>query len=1488
MYLKGDIQMKKLKSKMKRYISILLSVSLLSLALPANHSYAIENSLGGITFNDTTSLANMENILSSTHTLAYSDGQALSEATTQAGDALFVYNEPATVTANGVTALDITTDDSWRCGAVFRAMDENNYSWVGFDNATTLRIRECINGSSSDTLETIAAMPASFRLEVKYWGDSLKIFADGTQIFSGSRPRAAEPDNNTIVTGKSGVMGWSIHHALFDNLTISRYAPSVEIATVGSVEGAIEGQNISFTMPYGTDLSGLTPSFTTNPSTGVEVSPVGVQDFSNGNMVVYTFSLSDGGTQTYNVSAKWAPMEVYTNEFTGSENAALIAQMVNIGDTGNTITHSSDRVTIANSSGNDLYIDSASPNVANGIASVDYINHSEWRSGILFRAVDSNNFSWAALESANRLRIRENIAGTERDILVDGLTLPGNSFELSVQYYGDYLLVKADDTVLYNGVRPFKDGNDPLSAGPVSGHAGVMGWSVKNTSFDNLKMKEFVPSIIAASGTDAVATISDKKIQYTLNHAENLSSFTPSFTAFPPDAAITPVGPQDFAAYNAAINGIPYTISVGAVNDVYQVFASSSNQDTLCTIENSKISVRFNKQFPAVYDYTYKGTTNGVIGGSDLSYSDSIKINDKSYSPTVVFNELEDGSIKYDITLTGVTVGSVTGKTVTFSVIYTLVDSTVEMQIIDVTGDETNKPFKITIDSPIFSIRENGDHAAVTTGGSNGNGGDGGTSYLASTGSLNKSSLSYVFASNDKAAAAVYTQDQYNRPYSAKIGTYNNAKKGLVYSDGYNYRLSDGVRPSKDIDANNSEYIPYKLKVYLCADANNNGNVDWQDAALWIRTQIPQMPDSVREFFNGGSWAQTHAAFPGNGNNGTSAVSNYAGFTTIYSELSQLLEAQKQIYNMTDGIGRTSFEVVGWNGRGHDYAWPNINEVTYNPALGTEAEFTAMQTAMKAYNGDLSFHTNQTDMCDNSESYLRNQESNIYGNRAASTGIIQYNSSVFGWNAYKMSHFKDLSSALNRINAFIGTTENVGTAGRFNAPQFLYSDVMLDYPASGYTNTDEQYAKFRLVDRYETLGTNLATEYYFSEKRTGGLYLMKNNSYPNIVDQFINAGQTIINDTRNVAVQAKDYIWANLYSDVYRDGNASIAGSGNGNKLSTIQTEETFLLSYLNGFVGKNKLQSYTENGTKLATNWSNGVVFQADTSTNKLTVTENSVTLANLQLTGGRIMGDSFIPAYDGTNRIFAFSSNGGQKTWTIPSYISGTGLQLYRLTSDGRVYEGAVSAVEGKVTLNLNAGVAYVLDYTSGASTDSVSENVILTSDVTASSNEKRAIWSSYITEAPIPSEDIYVSKPDGSPWQVDNDPLLKDLTTKMFKSGDATKLRYYRFIISGYSADGVDETYWKPETGGSHWINYAFTGNRTISSLSLKHQSSTDNLTASFTATKADGSTVELYQGTVGKDFNYVLSDPVQDVVSIKVNITNAAGVTVKISEVAAKTL
>lgn len=896
---------------------------------------------------------------------------------------------------------------------------------------------------------------------------------------------------------------------------------------------------------------------------------------------------------------------------------------------------------------------------------------------------------------------------------------------------------------------------------------------------------------------------------------------TPVYSTLPQNCQVTPEGELDLSAG-------PQTVTLEG-GDSWTV-QGICTADLLVTLENEHLSVRLNRQYPQVFDYTL--ADGRCMKGSGEYGEQTVSVNGKAYPAQVELEQPQKDQAVYHVTLEEVELGGQT-RTLTFDCVFALEDGVLVKTIEHVTGDAEGTPLTITLEGATLQVDSTQQQAQLAVNGGNEN-----TIFsLDSCTDLTKNDLSYAFVSGDGVSGTLYQQDQYGHPFQARVSSTAQGKTAAIYETGYVVRLSDGTIPEKETEKGKTQPIGYTVRVYLCGDENENGTVDWQDSALWVRGQIPQVPDDLKDHFLGGNWKQVHGAFPGNAD--TNAA-NFTGSTVVFSTPEQLIEIQRQLSNMTDGLSKQGFALVGWQGRGHDYGRPNINEVPLNPVYESVEKYRQAQQDIQQYGGHLGFHLNMTDMATNSESYLRGDEPSVFGNRSSSTGQLQY--SNFGWSAYKICHFADYLYAMNRRDAFVE---------RFEAPFILYQDVLLDYPMNGSGVNEERYAKYREIQHWKNLGTYAATEYYQSEKRTGGQFMLKNYQQPNPVDEFIIAGQTYIHSTRNYQAIPTDYIWANLCSDNALTGNIMAT---NVMKFAEEETQTMILQQLVNSYVASAGLREYVNEGNVQYTLWGNGIKYEADNQAKTLRVTQDGSDIARIDLSTGRVTGDSFVPAADGSCRLFTFSSEGGEHTWTLPAQITADEFELFRLTGEGRMFVQTLHAEDRTLTFEVEPGVGYVLDYTGKADHTTVYENLNQNVPVKASSRDSEVFMQWEENKDPIGCIKEYLPSelaPEGD-WNQ----LLHDLTPAMFnEEGD---LAYFRMAVAGMSTDNLTSTFWQPKQedvqDGSAWVQFTYPAERTVQRFRLDFEGA-DDLSYLVTICDLDGQV--LYEGTAGNHQDILLA-------------------------------
>lgn len=372
-------------------------------------------------------------------------------------------------------------------------------------------------------------------------------------------------------------------------------------------------------------------------------------------------------------------------------------------------------------------------------------------------------------------------------------------------------------------------------------------------------------------------------------------------------------------------------------NDPYGIYYRySAIADTEALIDGD-FTVIVDKKLPQALIYRY---TDGryIVGAGDVSKKvRTYSINGEKYTPEVEFEKTSQNSAKYTVTVRNAELSADVKSDLTFTYEYTVSGGELKKKMTSLTGDDENSPLVIKDINPYLKADSYMISPAVAA--SNGSGDE----LLGELSDLSDNTVydsSFAFVSNSGLAAGIYTSSSYSNPYTASVnGTdYRIAK---ITSDGYVHRLSDGTRVQKQTDDGRTDVL-YESVLGFATDINQSGDIDWQDAALWLRGKIPQMSTELREYLKTGNWGQYVSAFPTGVSKEDFVQDEYGAASYVYSTYAQALEVLREHYNMTDGVGTHSFEMVGWQGRGHDYGWPDLAEQTFNPAL---TDLSVLQSA---------------------------------------------------------------------------------------------------------------------------------------------------------------------------------------------------------------------------------------------------------------------------------------------------------------------------------------------------------------------------------------------------------------------------------------------------------------------------------------------------------------------------------------------------------------
>ncbi|MFS0912256.1 discoidin domain-containing protein [Microbacterium sp. 179-I 3D2 NHS] len=523
----------------------------------------------------------------------------------------------------------------------------------------------------------------------------------------------------------------------------------------------------------------------------------------------------------------------------------------------------------------------------------------------------------------------------------------------------------------------------------------------------------------------------------------------------------------------------------------------------------------------------------------------------------------------------------------------------------------------------------------------------------------------WAFVSTANAVGSVYNNLE-TTPMRVVVSGSDSSKAMAIYDRPFFYRVGS-LKPARGFES----------RTHIGGDTNASGSVDWQDGALWVRDQLPAVPTALKSFMaNGGQWTQTNYAHPQHP--GVDGAERSSQLLTPYDTLAA---QQRQIFYQTDGASKQNYAGAGWQKYGHDDNWPDWANNPRNLGLGA---LEPARDEMARYNGQLSFHVNADDIYESSQTWASVGQQIVAKN---ANGSYTQSYHYLGRNGHRISHLKDFVSgnAQARTNAFVSA---------YGAPTVVYQDVMLNEPSLdvGYTVDHDWYGLKLHTDQWLSHGVHLTTEYYAPERRRNGGFLFKRYGNDSLIDQFINAGATYMqNNYYNDEAKGNeqfDWLFGTFTSSRSRNGNFNAAQNWNADEI----VRETFLLTMLNSYLRQESARAYENLSDRHRVTWSGGITAELFKSDNRLKVTDDGVTVAEGT--------DRFLPQPDGAQKIYVYSGSGVTREWTLPASWSGvSSVRVFELTESGRSYLRTIPVNAGKVIVATAADVPYLLLPASGA---------------------------------------------------------------------------------------------------------------------------------------------------------------------------------------------
>ncbi|OIJ90466.1 endo-alpha-N-acetylgalactosaminidase family protein [Streptomyces colonosanans] len=647
------------------------------------------------------------------------------------------------------------------------------------------------------------------------------------------------------------------------------------------------------------------------------------------------------------------------------------------------------------------------------------------------------------------------------------------------------------------------------------------------------------------------------------------------------------------------------------------------------------LTVRVAQEFPQVVSYTMGGRS---LGGQERAL-DTFTINGTAHTATTAMKAHGNQAVYTS------TFADLPNLTI-ISTITVNDDKTVVFAVKSIEGSAASSVDRLAIpDQSLVSVDSSSPHATLARTKISANSTTTADQFVPITTATAPDgaavSTPYGFVSNGGLAAGIITNatddsaqdnnDNWNTRLQSRIVDAGNGARRAELSVGtYTYA------PRGATDPRVQTYALPEATVVLAADANDNGQVDWQDGAIAYRAHMTRplgsnrVPERVVQ----------HIPF------------NFASQAT--NPFLKTLDNVKRISMATDGLGQWALE-KGYANEGHDSAHPDYGG-NYNIRAGGLADLNRLTKAGAEYNSDFAVHVNATEAYPQAKNF---SEALIKGQ-------------VNGWDWLNQSYHIDQRTDLG-TGAILDRFKEL----RKEAPgiRTVYIDA---YYSSGWL-ADGLAAQLR------KMGFEVATEWsYKFEGTSTWSHWANDKSYGGVTNKGINSNiiRFIANSDRDVwnvdpllgGSSIKDFEgwtghddWNAFYQNIWTD-NLPTKFLQHYQVMDWDFGRSATLTGGLRVTMADNKRQVSMDGA----------VVLDGDT----------------YLLPWGEAKGGNGTSSPSRADKMYYYSASGGTHTFELTKQFASTpSFTLYKLTDQGRVKAGRVQAQDGKVRLTVDKNQPYVL---------------------------------------------------------------------------------------------------------------------------------------------------------------------------------------------------
>ena len=504
------------------------------------------------------------------------------------------------------------------------------------------------------------------------------------------------------------------------------------------------------------------------------------------------------------------------------------------------------------------------------------------------------------------------------------------------------------------------------------------------------------------------------------------------------------------------------------------------------------------------------------------------------------------------------------------------------------------------------------------------------------------------------------------------LGFSGRASDFVLWNGTYYYRLRGKVQP----------LLESRVGI-LTADANDDGAVDWMEAALWqrklIRAANPLYAFPTYSYKIICAWwpkakiqkllESAPAGLPPWPKDINDNISD--GPVTTFDECLEIIRSN---YNLTGGVRQVVY-LVGWQYDGHDDGYPSFDKV--NPACGGREKLLWLAREAKKYNAIISYHINLDD------AYPQNPGFD------PSVLCLGLDGKPYIWCyygaanlAYHISHTKEVESGYfqKRAQALLDT---VPVEKTLNCDAFRYSNV--SFAPGDFIGANEELAAIQQIfNWFAQRGIDIG-----SEGVTDGFYGMLSFFFHLLGDADPFRVMVMHGKAYGTGGEPPEPVlgWWPIWG--VNNMQARPSSGRAGYSISAV-SDGYYVGALLRLYLLTKELRFLGPEGSNYVARFADGCISQCikegskEAKYNSLLVKEGDVIIARGQ-------DDRFIPMNEKEIRLYSVS--GGRRVWSLPAGWAESKVSLLALGSRSTHEVTHFQIEDDRFKLNMEPHTPYIL---------------------------------------------------------------------------------------------------------------------------------------------------------------------------------------------------